>query len=65
MAGTKYHTVPNSTKPERLEVIEDEVKGLESMIDSRTRKLWEEIVKLRTEVRELRDRTTNTKEVRG
>jgi hypothetical protein len=28
--------------PERLQVLEDEVAGLESMIDARTRRLWQE-----------------------
>lgn len=40
--------------PERLDRVEDEVAGLESMLDARTRRLWAEIEKLRAEVAELR-----------
>ena len=40
------------TFPERLDRIEDEVAGLESMLDARTRRLWAEIEKLRAEVAE-------------
>lgn len=43
--------------PERLTVIEDEIAGIESMVGSRTRKLWSDIVKLQAEVKELRERT--------
>jgi len=42
------------TFPERLDRIEDEVAGLESMIDSRTRKLWAEIQKLRAIIDEMK-----------
>lgn len=42
------------TLPERLDAIEDEVAGLESMIDSRTRTLWAEISKLRAIIEELK-----------
>jgi|GEM_PF-3480038 phage host-nuclease inhibitor protein Gam len=38
--------------PERLKVLEDEVAGLESMIDARTRRLWLEIEQLRVEIKE-------------
>jgi len=46
---------------ERVQVLEDEVHGLDSMIDARTRKLWGEIQKLRAEVKELRDMNNNLK----
>jgi len=46
---------------ERLSTAEDEIKGLESMIDARTRKLWSEIQKLQAEVLELRNKD-NAKE---
>lgn len=70
MANAKYHTVPNGTRSDRLEVIEDEVKALESMLDARTRKLWAEVAKLQAEVKELQDRnvtptTANAKEFQG
>lgn len=39
---------------ERIQRLEDETAGLESMFDARTRKLWAEIVKLQAEVKELR-----------
>lgn len=42
------------TLPERLDAIEDEVAGLESMIDARTRKLWSEIQKLQAIIEELK-----------
>lgn len=38
---------------ERIEVLEDEVQGLEGMVDARTRRLWAEIETLRTIVKEL------------
>jgi len=38
---------------ERIQRLEDETAGLESMFDARTRKLWAEIVKLQGQVREL------------
>lgn len=41
---------------ERVQTLEDEVTGLESMVDSRTRKLWAEIQKLQFEFQELRER---------
>ncbi len=47
-----------STFPERLDRVEDEVAGLESMIDARTRKLWQELEKLRAEVSELKKEKT-------
>lgn len=50
------------TFPERLDRIEDEVAGLESMIDARTRRLWAEIEKIRAIVVELQQRTTQTTE---
>lgn len=40
----------NPTIPERLDAIEDEVAGLESMIDARTRTLWQAIQKIQAEV---------------
>ena len=39
---------------ERIQRLEDETAGLESMFDARTRRLWAEIVKLQAEVEELR-----------
>ena len=42
------------TFPERLDRVEDEMAGLESMIDARTRKLWQELEKLRAELAEFR-----------
>jgi len=41
---------------ERIQRLEDETAGIESMFDARTRKLWAEIVKLQAEVKELRER---------
>ena len=38
------------TFPERLDAIEDEVAGLESMLDARTRTLWQAIQKIQAEV---------------
>ena len=40
--------------PARLDGVEDEMAGLESMIDARTRKLWQELEKLRAELAEFR-----------
>ena len=42
------------TLPERLDRIEDEVAGLESMIDARTRTLWAEVQKLQGIIEELK-----------
>lgn len=42
------------TLPERLDRIEDELAGLESMIDARTRTLWQSIEKLRGEAADLK-----------
>lgn len=42
---------------ERVQTLEDEVSGLDSMLDVRTRKLWAEIQKLQAEVRELQKRS--------
>ena len=42
--------------PERVQTLEDEAQALESMIDSRTRRLWAEIETLRTIVKELQGR---------
>lgn len=39
---------------ERVATLEDELQGLDSALDSRTRLLWAEIAKLKTEVMELR-----------
>lgn len=54
---------------QRVQVLEDEVHGFDSMIDARTRKLWSEIVKLQTEIKELQERTeptaTSAKELRA
>lgn len=47
------------TVPERLDRVEDEVAALESMIDARTRKLWQEIEKLRIEVAELKEKVSD------
>lgn len=38
------------TLPERIETLEHEVAGLESTIDARTRRLWDELKKLQTQV---------------
>lgn len=46
---------------ERLQNLEDEVQVLDSAIDARTRKLWGEIQKLQTEIKELRDMNTQFK----
>jgi len=43
---------------ERMQILEDEVRVLDSAIDARTRKLWSEIQKLQAEVKELRDMNT-------
>lgn len=40
---------------ERVTTLEDELQGLDSALDSRTRLLWAEIAKLKTEVMELRN----------
>ncbi|MDO9582660.1 MAG: hypothetical protein Q7J24_06065 [Desulfomicrobium sp.] len=40
---------------ERIQNLEDEVRLQDSTLDARTRKLWGEIQKLQTEVKELRD----------
>jgi len=54
---------------ERMVRIEDEVQALDSQLDARTRKLWGEIQKLQTEIKELRERTepaaTSAKEPRA
>ena len=54
---------------EHLDRIEDEVQALDSQLDARTRKLWGEIQKLLTEIKELRERTepaaTSAKEPRA
>lgn len=42
------------TFPERLDRIEDEVAGLESMIDARTRTLWQAIQKIQAELEQLK-----------
>ncbi len=44
------------TLPERLDRIEDEVAGLESMIDARTRTLWAEVSKLKAALAEMKER---------
>lgn len=44
---------------ERIQRLEDETAGLESMFGARTRKLWAEIVKLQAEVKELQDHNEN------
>lgn len=44
------------TLPERLDRIEDELAGLESMLDARTRTLWREVEKLQTGVKDLQER---------
>lgn len=44
------------TLPERLDRIEDELAGLESMVDSRTRILWREVEKLQAGVKDLQER---------
>ena len=52
------------TFPERLDRVEDEVAGLESMLDARTRKLWQELEKLRAEFAEFRKWLTELQEKR-
>ena len=42
------------TFPERLDRIEDEVAALESMIDARTRTLWQAIQKIQAELEQLK-----------
>ena len=44
------------TLPERVQVLEDELAGMESMIDSRTRVLWCEVEKLQAGVKDLQER---------
>jgi uncharacterized small protein (DUF1192 family) len=39
---------------ERVQVLEDEVKLQDSALDSRTRTLWSEIQKLKTELEQLK-----------
>jgi hypothetical protein len=43
------------TLPERLDRIEDELAGLESMVDSRTRTLWREVEKLQAGGKDLQE----------
>ena len=50
--------MPAPSLLERVDTLEDEVKGLDSMIDSRTRKLWAEIVKLQQELESLKSAVT-------
>lgn len=45
-----------STLPERMARIEDELAGLESMLDARTRTLWREVEKLQAGVKDLQER---------
>lgn len=49
------------TFPERVQTLEDEVAGLESMIDARTRRLWKEIAGLKTQVAILQEKLKETK----
>jgi len=42
------------TFPERLGRVEDEVAALDSRVDSRTRRLWQELEQLRAELGEFR-----------
>lgn len=44
------------TLSERLDRIEDELAGLESMLDARTRTLWREVEKLQAGVKDLQER---------
>ena len=44
------------TLPERMDRIEDELAGLESMLDARTRTLWREVEKLQAGVKDLQER---------
>ncbi len=41
---------------ERVQTLEDELAGLESMVDSRTRTLWREVEKLQAGVKDLQER---------
>ena len=41
--------------PERVQALEDEVQGLDSALDSRTRRLWVEVVAIKALVASLRD----------
>ena len=43
---------------ERVLKLEDELAGLESMLDARTRTLWAEIQKLQAQVKELAEAKT-------
>lgn len=44
------------TLPERLDRLEDELAGLDSALDARTRRLWQEVTAIRDLVDELRKR---------
>lgn len=44
------------TFPERLDRVEDELAGLDSALDSRTRILWAEVSKLKAELAEMKER---------
>jgi len=41
--------------PERLDRVEDEVAALESMVDARTRTLWQAIQKIQAELAEVKE----------
>ena len=44
---------------ERIQRLEDETAGLESVFEARTLKLWAEIVKLQAKVKELQEHNEN------
>ena len=53
------------TLPERLDRVEDEVAGLESMLDARTRKLWAEVIDLKAMVTDLQERMREAEKCRN
>lgn len=40
--------------PERLAILEDEVQAMDSRVDARTRRIWQELELLRAEIGEFR-----------
>ena len=50
---------------ERLDRVEDEVAGLESMLDARTRKLWAEVIGLKAMVADLQERMREAEKCRN
>ena len=47
---------------ERLDRIEDELAGLDSALDARTRLLWQAVNEIRAQVAELRDHSAHARE---